>query len=112
MHRCRCENVTHVRKDHNHWVDPLSRQDTVQSSRRFVDSSLIPLPRVMVLDMVPAVFPALHSQTAARSLELGLATTSTCTERSGRDTSGRTSTWNIASLSGVTKLWGRNKQAL
>ena len=55
------------------------------------------LPRVMVLDMVPMVFPALHSQTAARSLELGLATSSRCTERSGRDTSGRTSTWNIAS---------------
>ena len=54
------------------------------------------LPSVMVLEVVPTLFPALHSQTAARSLELGLATSSRCTERSGRDTSGRTSTWNIA----------------
>ena len=42
----RWENVTLVRKDHNHRVD-LSYT----------------LPSVMVLDMVPMVFPALHSQT-------------------------------------------------
>ena len=81
--------MTLVRKDHNHRLD-----------------SSYALPRVMVLDMDPMVFPALHSQTAARSLELGLATSSRCTERSGRDTSGRTSTWYIASssLSGYLKV--------